>query len=82
MAWGDSMTGVPATPDMRFRNGAVAIAYMATVLLQLRDAGALTLDDRLATVVPGLSRGRPGDAGHADRRDLGLRRLCHRRRGS
>ena len=26
MAWGESMTGVPATPDMHFRNGAVAIA--------------------------------------------------------
>lgn len=52
MAWGESMTGVPATPDMRFRNGAVAIAYMGTVLLQLRDTGALKLDDRLATWFP------------------------------
>ena len=32
-AWGSSMTGVPATPEMHFRNGAVAIAYLATVLL-------------------------------------------------
>lgn len=29
-AWGVSMTGVPATPDMHFRNGAVAIAYSAS----------------------------------------------------
>ena len=51
-AWGESMTGVPATPDMHFRNGAVAIAYMGTVLLQLRDKGVLSLDDRLAKWFP------------------------------
>ena len=44
-AWGESMTGVPATPDMHFRNGAVAIAYLGTLLLQLHDKGALELDD-------------------------------------
>jgi CubicO group peptidase (beta-lactamase class C family) len=36
-AFGDSMTGVPATTDMHFRNGAVAISYVATLLLQLVD---------------------------------------------
>jgi CubicO group peptidase (beta-lactamase class C family) len=35
-AWGESMTGVPATPDMHFRNGAVAIAYLGVVTLQLQ----------------------------------------------
>ena len=30
---GESMTGVPATEDMHFRNGAVAISYLGTVLL-------------------------------------------------
>src|SRR5215207_8241308 len=34
-ALGDSMTGVPATTDMHFRNGAVAIFYVATLLLRL-----------------------------------------------
>ena len=34
-AWGESMTGVPATPDMHFRNGAIAIPYLTTVLLKL-----------------------------------------------
>ena len=29
LARGESMTGVPATPDMHFRNGAVAFAYLA-----------------------------------------------------
>ena len=32
-AFGESMTGVPATPEMHFRNGAVAFSYMATLLL-------------------------------------------------
>ncbi len=34
-AVGESMTGVPATTDMHFRNGAVAISYVSTLLLQL-----------------------------------------------
>jgi CubicO group peptidase (beta-lactamase class C family) len=51
-AAGTSMTGVPATPAMHFRNGAVAIAYMGTLLLQLVDAGKLDLDDSLATWFP------------------------------
>ena len=46
-AWGESMTGVAATPDMHFRNGAVAIAYIGTVLLQLHDQGAISVHDKL-----------------------------------
>ena len=34
-AYGESMTGVPATTAMHFRNGAVAISYVSTLLLQL-----------------------------------------------
>lgn len=51
-AWGDSMTGVAATPDMHFRNGAVAIAYLGTVLLQLHDKGVVSVDDTLAKWLP------------------------------
>lgn len=51
-AWGESMTGVPATPDMHFRNGAVAIAYIRTVLLQLHDKGVLSVDDKLSKWFP------------------------------
>ena len=51
-AWGESMTGVPATPDMHFRNGAVAIAYMATVLLQLHEKKVVSLDDKLSKWFP------------------------------
>ncbi len=38
-AYGESMAGVPATTDMHFRNGAVAISYMSTLLLRLVDQG-------------------------------------------
>lgn len=55
-AQGWSMTGVPATADMHFRNGSVAIAYLGTVLLQLVDAGTLGLDDRLSTWFPDYPR--------------------------
>jgi CubicO group peptidase (beta-lactamase class C family) len=51
-AWGISLTGVPATPDMHFRNGAVAISYLGTVLLQLVGQGVVGLDDPLSTWFP------------------------------
>jgi CubicO group peptidase (beta-lactamase class C family) len=53
-AFGESMTGVPATTDMHFRNGAVAISYMSTLLLLLVDDGTVTLDDPLANWLPDL----------------------------
>ncbi|MFJ3976361.1 serine hydrolase domain-containing protein [Streptomyces sp. NPDC090021] len=57
-AAGETMTGFPATTDMRFRIGSVAIPYMTTALLKLVDEGRVTLDDKL-------SRWRP-DLPHAD----------------
>ena len=56
MAWGESMTGVPATPDMHFRNGAVAIAYLGTLLLRLHDQGRIDKDALLSTWLPDLPR--------------------------
>ena len=53
-ALGESMTGVPATTAMHFRNGAVAIFYVSTLLLLLVDDGVVTLDDPLATWLPDL----------------------------
>jgi len=53
-ALGESMTGVPATTDMHFRNGAVAFFYVATLLLRLVDQQVVTLDDPLATWLPDL----------------------------
>lgn len=58
LAIGESMTGVPATPDMHFRNGAVAISYVATVLLQLVDEGRVRLDDRVSKWLPELPHAR------------------------
>ncbi|MFF2196701.1 serine hydrolase domain-containing protein [Streptomyces sp. NPDC058157] len=58
VAAGETMTGIPATPDMRFRNGAVAIPYLTTALLKLVDEGRVSLDDSI-------SRWRP-DLPHAD----------------
>ncbi|WP_051808674.1 serine hydrolase domain-containing protein [Streptomyces sp. NRRL S-378] len=57
-AAGETMTGFPATTDMRFRIGSVAIPYMTTELLKLVEEGRVTLDDKL-------SRWRP-DLPHAD----------------
>lgn len=51
-AFGESMTGVPASTAMHFRNGAVAISYVATLLLRLVDQNRVALDDKLATWLP------------------------------
>jgi CubicO group peptidase (beta-lactamase class C family) len=51
-AVGESMTGVPATPQMHFRNGAVAISYVSTLLLELVDEKKVRLDDKLAKWLP------------------------------
>ncbi len=53
-AFGDSMTGVRATPAMHFRNGAMAFTYMATLLLVLVDHKKVTLDTKLSTYFPQL----------------------------
>ncbi|WP_414685349.1 serine hydrolase domain-containing protein [Mycobacterium sp.] len=51
-AVGESMTGVPATTDMHFRNGAVAISYVSTLLLRLVDEKKVGLDDKLSKWLP------------------------------
>ncbi len=53
-AFGESMTGVPATTEMSFRNGAVAISYVSTALLQLVDEGKVSLDDKVSKWLPDL----------------------------
>lgn len=62
-AAGESMTGVPATSRMHFRNGAVAISYVATLLLKLVDEQKVSLDDKLSKYLPQIP--------HADRVTLG-----------
>lgn len=51
-AVGESMAGVPATTDMHFRNGAVAISYVATLLLQLVDERRVSLEDKVSRWLP------------------------------
>ena len=53
-ALGESMTGVPATPDMHVRNGFIAYSYMTTILLQLVDQDKISLSDKLAKYRPDL----------------------------
>ena len=62
-AVGDSMTDVPATTNMHFRNGAVAISYVSTLLLILVDEKKVALDDKLSKWLP--------DVPNADRVTLG-----------
>jgi CubicO group peptidase (beta-lactamase class C family) len=62
-AFGESMTGVPAATDMHFRNGAVAISYMSTLLLRLVDEKKVGLDDKVSTWLPNIP--------HTDRVTLG-----------
>jgi CubicO group peptidase (beta-lactamase class C family) len=56
-AYGESMTGVPATTDMHFRNGAVAISYVSTLLLMLVDEQKVSLDDKVGEWLPDLPHG-------------------------
>jgi CubicO group peptidase (beta-lactamase class C family) len=51
-AVGESMTGVPATTGMHFRNGAVAIWYVSVLLLRLVDQKKVSLDDKLSKWLP------------------------------
>jgi CubicO group peptidase (beta-lactamase class C family) len=53
-AFGTSMTGVPATPAMHFRNGAVAISYMSTLLMEYVDEHKIALDDTVSRWLPSL----------------------------
>jgi CubicO group peptidase (beta-lactamase class C family) len=62
-AVGESMTGVPATTGMHFRNGAVAISYVSTLLLKLVDEKKVSLDDKLSKFLPEIP--------HADKVTLG-----------
>src|SRR3954447_497680 len=56
-AYGESMTGVPATTAMHFRNGAVAFAYVSTLLMQFVDHKKVSLDDTIDRWMPSLPEG-------------------------
>src|SRR5262249_14970411 len=54
LAVGDSMTGVPATPEMHFRAGGITEICECTLLLRFVDQRRVTLDDRLSRWLPQL----------------------------
>ncbi len=53
-AFGQSMTGVPATTAVHFPNGAVAFAYVSTLLMQFVDEHKVKLDDTIERWMPTL----------------------------
>src|SRR5213593_4271084 len=53
-AFGESMTGVPATTAMHFRNGAVAFSYLGTLLMEFVDEHKVKLDDTIDRWMPTL----------------------------
>jgi CubicO group peptidase (beta-lactamase class C family) len=53
-AFGESLTGVPATPEMHYRNGAFAFTYIAHIVSQIVDEGIVSYDDTLSTWLPDL----------------------------
>src|SRR6476469_10088804 len=53
-AFGESMNGVPATTAMHFRNGAVAFAYLGTLLMEFVDEHKVKLDDTIDHWMPDL----------------------------
>ncbi|MFD5818842.1 serine hydrolase domain-containing protein [Streptomyces sp. NPDC127038] len=55
-ALGESMTGVPARPDMHFRAGSVVFSYVGTALLQLVQEGKVRLDDTVERWLPTLPK--------------------------
>src|SRR5881397_674592 len=53
-AFGESMSGVPATTAMHFRNGAVAFSYLGTLLMEFVDEHKVGLDDTIDRWMPDL----------------------------
>src|SRR5438552_8338478 len=53
-AFGESIDGVPATTAMHFPNGAVAFAYVSTLLMQFVDEHKVKLDDTIDRWMPTL----------------------------
>ena len=53
-ALGMSMTGVPATTAMHFRNGSVAFSYLTTLLMRYVDQHKVTLGDTVGRWLPNL----------------------------
>ena len=55
----DLDAGTPLQPDDAFRIGSITKMFTATVMLQLQEEGALSLDDPLSTWLPEIAAGLP-----------------------
>ncbi len=55
----DAEAGEEATPDHQYRIGSITKTFTAAAVLQLRDAGELSLDDRLEEHLPEAADGSP-----------------------
>jgi len=53
-ALGESMTGVPATMQMRVRNGFMAYSYLTTILFEFIDQRKISLSDKVSKYLPDL----------------------------
>jgi CubicO group peptidase (beta-lactamase class C family) len=51
--------GLEATPGTQYRVGSITKTFTATAIMQLREAGALDLDDRLGDHLPDVEQGSP-----------------------
>lgn len=51
-ALGETLPGVPATPDMHFWNGAAVFSYLGTAMLQLQEEGLLDIDEPIEEYRP------------------------------
>lgn len=54
LAAGEASDGTPATDKGHVRNGAVAIAYVAAIMLKLNQAGVIDIDQPIARWLPDL----------------------------
>lgn len=54
--YGESQTGVPATPEMNFRVGSMTIPVLTSVVYQLREEGKLRLTQPISKWLPGIPR--------------------------
>lgn len=70
----DRATNAPMTADMHTRVGSITKMFTATLVLQLMDAGSLSLDDTLAVRLPSAA-----DLPHAE--SITLRHLLNMRSG-
>ena len=55
-AFGTSVTGVPATTAMHFRNGSVAFSYLTTLLMKFVDEHKISLNNKIARWLPTLPK--------------------------